>query len=144
MRRTRATAKRTLDGPELPKYSIAVAADLSGLPAQQLRRMEEGGLVSPRRSSGNTRRYSDNDLQQIAAVAALADDGINAAGIKMVLHLREELSALRGEVEELRRQMAELMGGATSHASEGSANGAARPSSRSARGASRPASGDES
>lgn len=140
MQRTRATGKRIRNNPDLPKYSIAVAADLSGVPPQQLRRMEEGGLVSPRRSSGNTRRYSDNDLEQIAAVAALADEGINAAGIKMVLQLREELAALRSQLEELRRQVAGLAAAAPPRVSDGSA----RRSVRSTRGASYPASGDES
>lgn len=106
MRRTSAGRAHAADDPSLPKYSISVAADLSGVPAQQLRRMEEGGLLSPQRSEGNTRRYSDNDLRQIAAAADLADEGVNAAGIRLILDLHAELEALRAEVDELRRLMA--------------------------------------
>jgi len=106
VRRTSAGRTHAADDPNLPKYSISVAADLSGVPAQQLRRMEEGGLLSPQRSEGNTRRYSDNDLRQIAAAADLADEGVNAAGIRVVLELRAELAALRAEVDELRRLVA--------------------------------------
>ncbi|HST89276.1 MAG TPA: MerR family transcriptional regulator [Ktedonobacterales bacterium] len=106
MRRTSAGRAHAADNPDLPKYSISVAADLSGVPPQQLRRMEEGGILSPRRSEGNTRRYSDNDLRQIVAAADLADEGVNAAGIRMALELRAELEALRAEVDELRHLVA--------------------------------------
>jgi DNA-binding transcriptional MerR regulator len=108
MRRKRTPVGRSFDDPDLPKYSIAVASDLSGVPRQQLRRMEEGGLIAPERSTGNTRRYSDNDVRQIAEVAELADTGINQFGIQKVLAMREEARALRAEIEALRQENAEL------------------------------------
>ena len=108
MRHVRAGQPKATDAPDLPKYSIAVASDLSGVPPQQLRRMEESGLVTPNRSQGNTRRYSDNDLRQIAAVSDLAGDGVNTAGIRLVLDLQAEVAALRAEVESLRRRLADL------------------------------------
>jgi MerR family transcriptional regulator/heat shock protein HspR len=108
MRRKRSPTGRSFDDPDLPKYSIAVVADLSGVPRQQLRRMEEGGLITPERSKGNTRRYSDNDVRQIAEVAELAETGINQFGIQKVLAMREEARILRAEIEALRQENAEL------------------------------------
>lgn len=93
-----------------PKYSIAVASDLSGVPQQQLRRMEEGGLVAPGRSDGNTRRYSDDDLTLIAEVAQLADAGVNAVGIRHILALRAELVAARAEIAVLRQRLTAAKG----------------------------------
>lgn len=104
-RRRTGPAKSTQDR-SLPKYSIAVAADLSGVAQQQLRRMEESGLLTPNRTEGNTRRYSDDDLSQITEVADLAEAGINAAGIRHILALRAELTTLRAENDNLRRRLA--------------------------------------
>ena|SRR5690348_16978826 len=89
----------------VPKYSIAVASDLSGVPQQQLRRMEESGLITPQRTDGKTRRYSDDDMTRIAEVGDLANEGINAAGILYIRKLREEMEALRTENEALRQQL---------------------------------------
>ena len=108
MRRARARDGRSLDDPKLPKYSIAIASDLSGVPQQQLRRMEEGGLVSPERSKGNMRRYSDDDVRQIAEVVELAESGMNPAGIRAVLASRDAANAAREELEALRRENAAL------------------------------------
>lgn len=95
---------RLLDA-DFPKYSIAVASDISGVPQQQLRRMEESGLVSPSRTEGKTRRYSDNDLVHVAEIANLSDEGINASGIRYILQLRRDIDALRAEVAELRERL---------------------------------------
>jgi DNA-binding transcriptional MerR regulator len=90
----------------VPKYSISAASDLSGIPQQQLRRMEESGLLTPQRTDGNTRRYSDDDVAQMGAVADLADEGINAAGIVHIQRLQLELQAAHAEIARLR----ELLG----------------------------------
>src|SRR5689334_22101004 len=92
----------------VPKYSIAVASDLSGVPQQQLRRMEESGLITPQRTDGKTRRYSDDDMTRIAEVGDLANEGINAAGILYIRKLREQMDALRAENEALRQQLAAM------------------------------------
>ncbi len=106
MRQKQTRSRKSAQDSTLPKYSIAVAADLSGVSQQQLRRLEEGGLVQPGRTTGNTRRYSDDDLEQIADISALADEGINAAGIRHILRMRAEIAALREENAALRRQLA--------------------------------------
>ena len=103
-----ARVPKSLQDTALPKYSIAVASDLSGVPQQQLRRMEEGGVLSPLRTSGNTRRYSDDDLTHIEEVAELAEAGVNLEGIRRILALQEEITALRAENAALQRQLPEV------------------------------------
>jgi MerR family transcriptional regulator/heat shock protein HspR len=100
--------KRSVTDTTLPKYSISVASDLSGIPQQQLRRMEESGLLTPMRTDGNTRRYSDDDVAQMSEVAALADEGINAAGIRHIQRLQMELQAANANIAWLHEQIAAL------------------------------------
>jgi MerR family transcriptional regulator/heat shock protein HspR len=106
MRRKARGPGRSVSDSTAPKYSISVASDLSGVPQQQLRRMEECGLLTPTRTSGNTRRYSDDDIIQIAAVYDLIEQGINPAGVQCILALRAELTAALAENESLRRRLA--------------------------------------
>ena len=105
-----ARVPKSLQDMALPKYSIAVASDLSGVPQQQLRRMEEGGLLNPLRTSGNTRRYSDDDLTHIEEVAELAEAGVNMEGIRRIFALQEQIAALRAENAAL-QQLAEARSG---------------------------------
>ncbi len=116
MRRTRSRPRQDRDNSATPKYSIAVAADLSGVPPQQLRRMEESGLIAPQRTMGNTRRYSDADLDQIGAVANLGQAGVNAMGIQHILALQHELARLRKENARLRAENARLRRRSPTHA----------------------------
>lgn len=109
MRKKQMASRPIASDPSVPKYSIAVAADLSGVPQQQLRRMEEEGLVAPERTPGNTRRYSDSDLMRIAAAAELAEQGVNAAGIRAVIEQQAIIQALQRENERLRQQLADFM-----------------------------------
>ena len=111
-KRTRtARAPKSRQDRALPKYSIAVASDLSGVPQQQLRRMEEGGLLSPLRTRGNTRRYSDDDLSQIEEVAEWVEAGVNLEGIRQILALQLEIAALRAENAALQQRLAEARSG---------------------------------
>lgn len=63
-----------------PLYMISVAADLAGLHPQTLRIYEAKGLVSPQRTSGNTRMYSQADVDRLELIGRLTDEGINLAG----------------------------------------------------------------
>ncbi len=86
-----------MDGqdPTLGVYGISVASELVGLPAQSLRLYEQRGLLEPARTEGGTRRYSDNDLDRLRRIAQLVDEGLNLAGIAMVLDLERDNARLR-------------------------------------------------
>ncbi|MGN7949421.1 MerR family transcriptional regulator [Microbacterium sp. 22215] len=84
--------------PGMPVYGIAVAAQLSGVPEASLRLFEAKGLVTPARSDGGTRRYSDDDLERIRRVTGLRVEGINIVGIRRVLDLEDENAGLRDEL----------------------------------------------
>ncbi|NWF78751.1 MAG: MerR family transcriptional regulator [Chloroflexi bacterium] len=84
-------------------YTIKLAAQLTGMHEQSLRLYERRGLVSPARSKGNIRRYSDADVEQIRFIKRLVDDlGVNLAGVEVILQMRRQVIALRQELERLR------------------------------------------
>jgi MerR family transcriptional regulator/heat shock protein HspR len=83
-------------------YIISVAAELAGVHPQTLRIYERKGLVAPKRTSGNTRRYSERDIERLRAIQDLTQEqGINLAGVKMIIEMQAELEALRRRAEEL-------------------------------------------
>ena len=86
---------------DTPVYGIAVAAQLSGLTQAALRLYEDKGLVTPARTDGGTRRYSEDDLSRLRDVSRLQDDGINLAGIGRVIELETENAALRRRIDGL-------------------------------------------
>ena len=87
---------------ETPVYVISVAAQLSGLHPQTLRQYDRLGLVSPDRAPGRGRRYSARDIEQLREVQRLSQEqGINLAGIKRIIELENQVSALETRVSEL-------------------------------------------
>jgi MerR family transcriptional regulator/heat shock protein HspR len=91
-----------------PRYMISVAADLVGMHPQTLRVYETKGLVRPRRTPGNTRLYSEGDLERLRLIQRLTTElGLNLAGVETVLRLEDELSRLRTRLERLEREMRE-------------------------------------
>ena len=76
-------------------YAISVAAELSGTAIQNLRVYERRGLVSPDRTEGGTRRYSEDDIERLVRIRELLDAGLNLAGIDRVLELEDEVARLR-------------------------------------------------
>lgn len=78
-----------------PLYAISVAAHLSGTTVQNLRAYERHGLLSPGRTEGGTRRYSEHDVTRLTYIRELLDDGLNIAGIQRVLALEAEIAGLR-------------------------------------------------
>lgn len=86
-----------------PLYMISVAAELSGMHPQTLRIYERKQLVSPQRSSGNTRLYSEEDIERLRLIHSLTqEEGINLAGVERIIELENELSLVRDEAERLR------------------------------------------
>ena len=75
-------------------YGISVAAELSGVGPQTLRLYEERGLLSPMRSPGGTRRYSDDDLVRLERITGLLAEGVNVAGIGHILDLQDRNTEL--------------------------------------------------
>ena len=90
-------------------YVISVAAELAGMHPQTLRIYERRGLVTPARTTGGNRRYSDADIARLRRIAQLASTGMNLEGIKHVMSLEEEVVRLRAEVEELRQALTEAV-----------------------------------
>ena len=76
-------------------YAISVAAELSGTAIANLRVYERRGLVSPGRTEGGTRRYSEEDVDRLVRIRELLDEGLNLAGVDRVLALEDEVARLR-------------------------------------------------
>ncbi len=83
-------------------YVISIAAELAGVHPQTLRIYERKGLVSPARTGGGSRRYSDADISLLQQIQALTDDGLNLAGVKRVLELEHAVARLTSEVQRLK------------------------------------------
>jgi MerR family transcriptional regulator/heat shock protein HspR len=83
-------------------YSISVAAELSGIPVQSLRLYEQRGLLTPARTAGGTRRYSDDDLARLQRIAELLSSGVNVAGVGEILRLQDHNTQLENHNTELR------------------------------------------
>jgi MerR family transcriptional regulator/heat shock protein HspR len=89
-----------------PRYMISVAADLVGMHPQTLRIYEQKGLVRPKRTAGNTRLYSESDLDRLRVIQQLTTElGLNLAGVEIVLRLEDELRKAHGRIERLQRQL---------------------------------------
>ena len=83
-------------------YVISVAAELAGMHPQTLRIYERRGLVSPARTEGGNRRYSDEDIALLRRIAELTNEGMNLEGIRRVMRLEDENARLRAELEQAR------------------------------------------
>jgi MerR family transcriptional regulator, heat shock protein HspR len=93
-------------GPEVPVYVISVAAELTGLHPQTLRAYDRLGLVKPGRTGGGGRRYSWRDIEMLREVAELSAAGIGLEGVRRILDLENQVTALRMRVAELEDELA--------------------------------------
>lgn len=101
-------ATRRNDGRDQPLYMISVAAELTGMHPQTLRVYEQKGLVTPGRSRGNTRLYSQADINRLNLISQLTDEGINLAGVVRILDMRERAEERDAEIDELRAEVRRL------------------------------------
>src|SRR5579871_3606881 len=84
-------------------YMISAVAEMYGIHPQTLRLYEREGLLKPSRTEGNTRLYTDEDLQRLEFILSLARDlGVNISGIAIILNMRQRM-------EEMQRQMQEFV-----------------------------------
>jgi MerR family transcriptional regulator/heat shock protein HspR len=86
-------------------YIISVAAELAGVHPQTLRIYERKGLVRPARTAGNTRRYSERDIDRLREIQDLTGRGVNLAGVKMIMELQAEMDRARRQMDEIRREL---------------------------------------
>jgi MerR family transcriptional regulator, heat shock protein HspR len=93
-----------------PRYMISVAADLVGMHPQTLRIYEQKGLVRPKRTAGNTRLYSEADIDRLRLIQRLTTElGLNLAGVERVLLLEDELRRMRRRLERMQSEMREAL-----------------------------------
>ena len=92
------------------RYMISVAAELVGMHPQTLRIYEQKGLVRPQRTAGNTRLYSESDLDRLRLIQRLTSDyGLNLAGVEMVLGLEDQMRRMQRRMDRMEREMREGM-----------------------------------
>ncbi len=93
---------------DTPLYMISVAAQLAGVHPQTLRIYEQKGLVTPKRTSGNTRMYSQADIERLELINELTGEGINLAGVIRILDLKGRIDERDKEIDDLHRKVRRL------------------------------------
>ena len=94
------------DAGEVRTFLISVAAELAGMHAQTLRTYDRLGLVSPERSAGGGRRYSERDVELLREIQRLSqDEGVNLAGIKRIIELTNQVEALQSRIAEMAAEL---------------------------------------
>lgn len=88
-------------------FVISVAAELAGVHPQTLRIYERRGLIEPYRTPGGTRRYSQEDLNRLALIQELTEQGLNLEGVKKVLELRERVGKLEKELSRIKVELSD-------------------------------------
>jgi MerR family transcriptional regulator/heat shock protein HspR len=92
--------------PDRAVFVISVAAELAGMHPQTLRMYERKGLLRPERTSGNSRRYSQLDIDRLRLIQELTQEaGVNLAGVKRIMELQREVDRLQARVRELEERL---------------------------------------
>jgi MerR family transcriptional regulator, heat shock protein HspR len=95
---------------ERPRYMISVAAELVGMHPQTLRIYEAKGLIRPKRTAGNTRLYSEADLERLRLIQQLTNEvGLNLAGVEQVMRLQDEVERMQRLLDRMEREMREAI-----------------------------------
>ena len=100
-------AEQPMSGPadDRAVFVISVAAELAGVHPQTLRIYERKGLVRPKRTTSNSRRYSARDIERLSEIQELTGDGVNLAGVVRVIQLAERIEELQDRVAELEAEL---------------------------------------
>ena len=94
---------------EEPRYVISVAARILGIRTYTLRYYEKIGIIEPRRSRGNIRLYSEQDIARLRQMKTLMEDlGINLAGAEIILRMAQRVTELQRRVEDLESEIKHL------------------------------------
>jgi MerR family transcriptional regulator, heat shock protein HspR len=89
-------------------FMISVVSEMLGIHPQTLRLYEREGFIKPRRSGGNTRLYSEEDVEKLELVLRLTRElGVNLAGVEVILSMREKMERMQQEMEETIGQLRE-------------------------------------
>ena len=92
------------DDPSAPIFTVGQVADMLDVQQAFLRRLDAQALVSPARSDGAQRRYSRDDIGRVQDICGLIDEGLTLVGVRRVLELQAEVSALKAEIRELKKR----------------------------------------
>src|SRR5213083_1554009 len=98
-----------MDDDQRALYIISVAADLAGVHPQTLRIYERKGLISPARTSGRSRRYSERDIELLRRIQELTNEGVGLAGVERILEMEARLDAALERVAWLERELANTL-----------------------------------
>jgi MerR family transcriptional regulator/heat shock protein HspR len=97
------------DAGDEPLYVISVVARLLGMHQQTLRYYERTGIITPSRSRGNVRLYSEQDVARLRQIKRLMDDlGVNLAGAEVILRMRDRLEQMEARIRELEDEVQRL------------------------------------
>lgn len=94
-----------------PMYIISIAAELAGVHPQTLRVYERKGLLTPKRTQGNSRRYSERDIAMLRRIQELTQEGVNLAGVTRIIELELEVERLRAAHRQVKEEYASSRGG---------------------------------
>jgi MerR family transcriptional regulator/heat shock protein HspR len=95
-----------VDDPGRPIFTVGQVADMLDVQQAFLRRLETQDLVLPDRSEGNQRRYSRDDIDRVSTICELVDEGLTLAGVRRVLELQAEVTALKSQLAQARAAQA--------------------------------------
>lgn len=94
-----------------PLYMISVVSEMFNIHPQTLRAYEREGLIRPARTEGNTRLYSQDDLERIELILRLTNQlGVNLAGVEVILNMREQMEQMRREMAETFERVLRVVG----------------------------------
>lgn len=94
-----------------PLYVISIVSEMLELHPQTLRQYERIGLVTPSRTMGNTRLYSDEDIERLKFIITLSKDmGVNLAGVEIILNMREQIETLQAQIGGMKEYIRQRVG----------------------------------